>query len=371
MDEPGKVALYVDPPSHHYLDNKLFTVDETRLNGDGLQEPYVFLREYLKNKGVEVNTIDRLPENANGKKNVYISFGILSNYQKLAARNDVILSGYFAFECPIVEPRNYERLKAARHFFKRIFTWSDNSSLERFVGQPLDYDHFLLPQSFDEVHEDIWMNTDRKFLVMINANKLPRVYHQELYTERMKAVEFFSRTDEIDLFGKGWDKPSIRVGITRVPFTFRRWHYQFLTYWQKLRPEPLLVAARKAYRGVAQSKSSTLGDYTFALCFENSIMKGWITEKLFDCFYSGTVPVYWGAPEITDYVPEDCFIDMRKFSNYAELGTFLKSLTTEQIADYKENARDYLGSEKFRLFSKETFAELIQNVIEQDSGVSL
>lgn len=366
-----KIALYIDPPSHHYLDNRLFAVDENRANGDALQAPYVFLREYLQSKGIEVNTVDHLPEKANGTKNIYISLGILSNYQKLAARNDVILSGYFALECPIVEPRMYERLKRARNYFKRIFTWSDNSSLERFVGKSLDYDHFLLPQSFDQVHEDIWRKTDRKFLVMINANKLPRVYFKELYTERMRAVEFFSQTDEIDLYGKGWDKPSIRVGITRVPFTFRRWHYQLLTYWQKLRPEPLLVAAKKAYRGVAQSKSSTLGNYTFALCFENSIMTGWITEKLFDCFYAGTVPVYWGAPEITDYVPENCFIDMRKFPNYAELRTFLKSLTAEEITAYKENARNYLASEMFKPFRKETFAQLIQNTIEQDAGVKL
>ncbi|MGH9946531.1 MAG: glycosyltransferase family 10 domain-containing protein [Pyrinomonadaceae bacterium] len=341
------------------------------MNGDGLQEPYIFLREYLQHKGIEVNTADLLPEKANGAKNIYISFGIQTNYQKLAARQDVILSGYFAFECPIVEPRMYERLKTAQNYFKRIFTWSDDATLERFVGKKLDYEHFLWPQSFNQVHEDIWKNSDRKFLVMINANKLPRVYYKELYTERMNAVEFFSRTDEIDLYGKGWDKPSIRVGITRVPFTLRRLHYLFQTQWQKLSPKPLLVAARKVYRGSAPSKSVTLGKYTFALCFENSIMKGWITEKLFDCFYAGTIPIYWGAPEITDYVPSNCFIDMRDFSGYAELREFLKSLAPKDIAAFKENASAYLSSDKFTPFKKQTFAKKIEHIIEQDTGIEL
>lgn len=371
MSEKQKVALYIDPPSHHYLQNRLFEVDDSRMNGDGLQAPYVYLRDYLQNKGVAVNTIDYLPPTENGTKNVYLSFGILSNYEKIAQRKDVILSGYFAFECPIVEPRMYQRLKQARNYFKRIFTWSDDSSLERFVGKSLDYDHFLLPQSFNKVHEKIWENTDRKFLVMINANKLPRIYWQELYTERMRAVEFFSRTDDIDLFGKGWDKPSWRLGITRTPYTLRRLYYQWQTYWQKFRPNPLLAAAQKAYRGVAQSKAETLGNYNFALCFENSMMTGWITEKIFDCFYAGTIPVYWGAPEITEYIPANCFIDMREFSDYGKLRSFLKNLTAEEIQTYKEKARQFLASEKFEPFKKETFAELIKNVIEQDAGVKL
>ncbi len=366
-----KVALFIDPPSHHYLQNRLFKVDDNRLNGDGLQAPYVYLREYLQNKGVAVNTIDYLPATENGTKNVYISFGVLSNYEKIAARKDTVLSGYFAFECPVVEPRMYRQLQQARNYFKRIYTWSDDSSLERFVGKSLDYAHFLLPQSFNQVHEGIWQKTDRKFLVMINANKLPCVYWQELYTERMRAVEFFSRTDEIDLYGKDWNKPSWRLGKSRMPYTFRRLRYQFLTHWQKLRPDPLLVAARKAYRGVAPSKSETLGNYTFALCFENSMMKGWITEKIFDCFYAGTIPVYWGAPEITEYIPANCFIDMRDFSDYEELRGFLKKMSAEEIQAYKENAREYLASEKFKPFKKETFAELIENVIKQDAGVKL
>ena len=47
---------------------------------------------------------------------------------------------------------------------------------------------------------------------MINMNKLPRLTKYELFTERMRAVEFFSRTNDIDLYGIGWDKASLRMG---------------------------------------------------------------------------------------------------------------------------------------------------------------
>jgi hypothetical protein len=105
----------------------------------------------------------------------------------------------------------------------------------------------------------------------------------------MRAIEYFSRYNEVDLYGKGWDKPSIRVGRTHVPYTLRRLEYYLKRKWDKVSPDPLLVAARKAYRGQAKSKSQTLAHYKFALCFENAKLPGWITEKIFDCFFAGAI----------------------------------------------------------------------------------
>jgi hypothetical protein len=101
------------------------------------------------------------------------------------------------------------------------------------------------------------------------------------------------------------------------------------------------------------------------------ILKGWIPEKIFDCFFAGTIPVYWGAPDIQDWVPSECFVDMRKFSGYQELRDFLKSLTERDIRGYKEAAREYLQSPRFRPFSKQAFAELFARVVEEDTGIPL
>ncbi len=372
MTEKQKIALYVDPPSHHFLKDELFDNTEARSLGEQLHAPYAYLRDFFKARGITVRTADYLPEKANGAKNIYVSMGILSNYRRLSQdRPDIILSAYFAMECPIVEPKMYRALRDAQRYFKRIYTWSDSLSLERFVGEPLRCKSFCWPQSFDEVHESLWQNTERKFLVIINTNRLPRLSWNELYSERRRAVEFFSRTDEIDLYGKGWDAPPIRVGRTRTPYTFRRIQHELQKKWQRIRPDPLLKAAQKVYRGVANSKSETLSQYKFAVCFENSILKGWITEKIFDCFFAGTVPVYWGAPDIENYVPSDCFIDMRRFSGYEELREFLKSMSDKEILEYKENARNFLSSPRFYQFSKAAFAEIFRRIITEDTGIQI
>ena len=40
---------------------------------------------------------------------------------------------------------------------------------------------------------------------------------------------------------------------------------------------------------------------------------GYMTEKIWDSFKAKTVPVYWGASNIEEYVPKNCFIDYRDF----------------------------------------------------------
>ena len=168
---------------------------------------------------------------------------------------------------------------------------------------------------------------------MLNGNKLPRYRTtacRELYSERMRAVEYFSRTNDIDLYGVGWDGPTFRVGKACVPGTFgkvampgpgQKIVLRSRRLWQRAFPDPLLVAARSVYRGFARSKAEALSKYKFSLCFENSILKGWTTEKIFDCFFPGTVPVYWGAPDVQDYIPTDCYIDMpvQRLRRVAEL----------------------------------------------------
>ena len=50
--------------------------------------------------------------------------------------------------------------------------------------------------------------------------------------------------------------------------------------------------------------------YKFILCIENSYSDGYITEKIFNCFYARTIPLYKGSPIIKKYLNELSFIDL-------------------------------------------------------------
>lgn len=41
-------------------------------------------------------------------------------------------------------------------------------------------------------------------------------------------------------------------------------------------------------------KQKWLEGYKFNICFENSSYLGYLTEKLFDAYNAGCIPIYWG-----------------------------------------------------------------------------
>lgn len=364
------VALFIEPQSRHFLNDRLFVPETARYGGDNVLAAYVALREHFAAHGIPVHTVDRL-EASTARKKIYVSLGMRQYFSDYAQRDDVVMSAFFAIECPVVEPAIYRALPALSRVFKRVYSWSDSETLRPLTKADLKLYSFSWPQSFDAVHEELWGREGRKFLVMMNANKLPSIYWNELYTERLRAVEFFSRTGDVDLFGRGWDGPPFRLGYGGLPGTVQYALREGERFWRRIAPDPLLSAARKAWKGSAESKSETISQYTFALCFENARLKGWITEKMFDCFFAGTIPIYWGAPEIAERIPLSCFIDMRKFTGYEDLRRHLKSMSPSEIRGYRENARDFVSSDAFRPFGKAAFVDIFRDIVAEDAGVRL
>jgi hypothetical protein len=75
-------------------------------------------------------------------------------------------------------------------------------------------------------------------------------------------------------------------------------------------------------------------------------MKGYVTEKIFDCFYSGTIPLYWGATDITDLIPREAYIDVRQFNTWQQMYAALMSVSENEIESMREAGREFLRSEQ-------------------------
>jgi hypothetical protein len=45
-------------------------------------------------------------------------------------------------------------------------------------------------------------------------------------------------------------------------------------------------------------KEESLADFMFSITIENESYSNYYTEKLMDCFASGTIPIYYGTPVI-------------------------------------------------------------------------
>jgi hypothetical protein len=296
------------------------------------------------------------------------------NYGKLTGRDDVIFQSYYILEPPVVDQQSYNDLGNLTKYFHKVYIHNAEGAgyEKRFRNQPNIY-KLRSPQIRNGIIESIWNQKDREFLVLINANKMksplvqlsrkrgsfgfkvtinsdPGTKNIELYSERIRAAVELKKLGDIDLYGYGWDLSLSQISgnIPAAPFSFP---------WLYLRHRKTL---NSSYKGTVKSKHETLGKYKFCICFENAIMPGWITEKIFDCLYVGTVPVYLGAPDIEENVPKECFIDMRNFKDYAGLYNYLKSLSDKDIDSFREAGREFLSSEKFRLFSKERFVDQLE-----------
>ncbi len=367
--------VYLDPTTPHHYGDRLFEAEGNQFLGDNILTPFIVLRQRLTELGFRVHTADAIPHAEEPGRRLLISFGVpdrlislgLRRYRTLARRRDITLSAFVSIECPVVEPRMYRALPELARCFRRVLSWSDTPSLLPFTGQPVTVERFWWPQSFDSVHERLWERKRDGFLVLMNANKLPRLYRDELYTARLEAVRFFHAFGEIDLYGRNWDRAPMRVGKTATPYALRRAASRFWEWRQHWLPDPLYRAVAAASRGPAQSKSDTISRYRFAICFENSILRGWVTEKIFDCFFAGTVPVYWGAPDIQDWVPTQAFIDFRNFSGFEDLRRYLHSMDDRTWQEYRDAARAFLASPAFTRFRHGTFVDRLCNIIREDA----
>lgn len=88
-------------------------------------------------------------------------------------------------------------------------------------------------------------------------------------------------------------------------------------------------------RGVA-TKLAVIGAYPFCLGLENSIVPDYVTEKMFDPMRAGSVPVYFGAPNAAEFVPEHSYIDASAYGGPRGLADYLRHLieTPEEYQAY-------------------------------------
>lgn len=100
-----------------------------------------------------------------------------------------------------------------------------------------------------------------------------------------------------------------------------------------------------------------INQYLFCWCPEPMYHELWshdyVTERLFNCFKSKTVAVYYGCYNIQDKIPPNLYIDYRNFKNTDELSQYLiefskdKEKYTEMVESaYQWNLTNKLGDIK-------------------------
>ena len=326
----AKATLFT---SSFYLNNTQFDISD-RIRDNCL---YMF---YLLKKRFEENGIDLSTQDINQP-----SEALFVIYNEMPSMRDIIPDKeryLLIFESKVIKPDNWDIQNHG--YFRKIFTWNDD-----FVNNEK---YMKINFSF-KIPTDLNFNLGEKnkFCTMIVGHKF-KTHPLELYSERLKAIRWFEQNhlEDFDLYGIGWDKYYFKGILSKLN------RFEFLTKF--LKPN------YPSYRGSVESKREILKDYKFAICYENARdIPGYITEKIFDCFFAGCVPVYLGAPNVTKHIPKDTFIDRRSFRNYEELYSYLKNMSDREYIDYLDAIKNFIKSDKIYPFSAECFADTLTQAI--------
>lgn len=71
-------------------------------------------------------------------------------------------------------------------------------------------------------------------------------------------------------------------------------------------------------------KLDGLKDYMFSIVVENTKKDYYFTEKIIDCFKTGTIPIYWGCPSIGNFFEQDGILS---FNDLDELKDIIEGLS--------------------------------------------
>jgi len=309
-------------------------------------------------------TIENLLKFSNKRKKKLVSLDQINNYHDveyfiffdMPNFNDDLLKKIKKFkkkfilittEAKEIHPQNFD-IKLYK-YFKYIFTYND-----RYIdNKKIFYYHFGVsrPKNFKKVKKN-------KFLCMISSNRIIN-YNVSLYPLRLKIIKWFEKniSHDFDLYGQGWErkliysKLKIFRALNRINFLSLILKNNFKNYKGEIKP-------------FLKSKFSILKKYKFSFIIENfNTTNGWITEKIFHCFFCDVIPIYLGPSNISKYIPKNCYIDFNHFKSLDELYIFIKNLDLKKRNKLLRNKNIFLKSKNFKRFDIKSGFSIIKKLL--------
>ena len=346
-----------------FLQNRIFS--DLPINGVK-NYGYMFaeLRRQLAAQGIDLATQD-----INPPENSQLVIGLdevafFKTYQRQPGQHLYLM---------LNEPATYypEVWKKENHaVFDRIFTYDYTLA----DGQKYIHHYFAIDlDSYPPFVGVTEAEFDARKLLVLMAGMFqftkPAPGSSSLLYTRYRTLLWFGkhRPQDFDFFSRGI-----------APSLYRS--FRGLGVLQRLLPkaitEPIvdLVAARRRQpieaisRGPVKpnDKLSVIRNYRFVVCYENTRLPGYISEKLFDCLFAGCVPVYLGEPNIGKFVPPECFIDRAAFASDAELADFLQKMPYADYARYIAAMRRFIESVERQKFGSQANAQRVAQVLLAD-----
>ena len=102
--------------------------------------------------------------------------------------------------------------------------------------------------------------------------------------------------------------------------------------------------------GIHQYKLISCKDYMFQVVVENSKLNHYFTEKIIDCFLTGTIPIYWGTNKVLEHFDSNGIIT---FNDSNELLDIINNLNPDEYYNRIESVRKNFELSKLYSYSED------------------
>ncbi|MEN9954858.1 MAG: hypothetical protein RLZZ41_522 [Actinomycetota bacterium] len=199
------------------------------------------------------------------------------------------------------------------------------------VGRPNSPEALKWPQTWLPIAS----NKERQDrVVLVNADKWSFVRGQHYWLRAASSSQFTS----VDVFGFGWERTAWVRLAHRI---FELWRTMASRTWPNFQGVTKILATPLNYMGSVSDKNSAMADYKVALVVENS--SEFLTEKLFDAWFAGCIPVYVGPPVEAFGIPRSLVIQVTEPTvQGVRDGIDLAMAADREV--FLANLREYLSS---------------------------
>lgn len=173
---------------------------------------------------------------------------------------------------------------------------------------------------------------------------------------RNKMVVKLSEYSNVRIYGKDWN-PEINA----------KWGKSTQTLYKRCKTLPGQLGNWRLDK--IQDVNDCNAD--FHLCIENCYQRNLITDHFHDGFTSDRVVLYLGCPNVEDYVPTDCFVDLRPYFDTVKkeldvpkVMEIVNNMTQEEYDKILTNARKWRKSiaGKYRIESDKFTKRIIERL---------
>lgn len=187
-----------------------------------------------------------------------------------------------------------------------------------------NYDNIIEYPSYMFYHMDYKKHTIKELLANDNFDKKNKISMVVSYNPNYQYKNYKLRTDlaikllqynfDVDIYGRGWT------------------HYN------------------KRIKGPIIDKYDSLIDYQYSIAIENSCEKNYVTEKFFDVSLCNSIPIYYGAPNISEIYNHYEKINLLNINECLDKITDIINNNDFDIEKIKENKLKYFN--KYNIYNK-------------------